>query len=151
MLIEFGETILCLHVRPNDLDSLGHVNNAVAMEYLETGRWDWLARNGLRRRNPILPVVSRAEVNYWKELFPPAVRVRTRLDQHECSRLDEEFVTYQAVFRQRIFSGAGPDTSPAIEARINVAFIDSELRTIRTLQDFLMTNAVIEVKAGGPR
>jgi acyl-CoA thioesterase FadM len=35
--------------RPNDLDSLGHVNNAIVLEYLEAGRWSWFARNCLRR------------------------------------------------------------------------------------------------------
>ncbi|RKI59045.1 acyl-CoA thioesterase, partial [Corallococcus sp. AB049A] len=47
--MHFEESSLTLRVRPNDLDTLGHVNNATTLEYLEAGRWAWLERQGLTR------------------------------------------------------------------------------------------------------
>jgi acyl-CoA thioester hydrolase len=131
------ETDLRLHVRPNDLDSLGHVNNAVAMEYLETGRWHWLACNGLRRDNSILPVVSHAELIYRKELSVAEVRIRTWLQPDDLSRLTDTVDTYQLVFCQNIRNEAALDADPAIEARIKIAFVDARTRMLRTAQDFL--------------
>lgn len=59
-------------VRPTDLDSNGHVNNAVYVEYLQCGRWAWLDRVGLPRATlraaGITVVVARLEVDFEREI-----------------------------------------------------------------------------------
>ncbi|HEY0132889.1 MAG TPA: thioesterase family protein, partial [Nannocystis sp.] len=72
-------TILDLRIRPNDLDSLGHVNNAVVLEYFEAGRWAWMDARGIGRRGKVVPVVSRIEVDYRRELTGPELQVHTTL------------------------------------------------------------------------
>jgi phosphopantetheine--protein transferase-like protein len=121
---------LALHVRPNDLDSLGHVNNAVVLEYLEAGRWAWMDRHQIRRTGGVVPVVSRVEVDYRRELTGPTVQVRTALVPPDG---DADDVSYRARFTQQILV----DGSLAVEAMIYVAFVDARSRSLCTVQDFL--------------
>ena len=132
--MNFETTTLVVPVRPNDLDSLGHVNNAIVLEYLEAGRWAWLAHHGLRRTGRVVPVVSRIEVDYRREILPPEVVVTTVLEADEAF-LDPEAVSYRAVFHQTVVP-AGEDRLAA-EALVKVAFIDVATRSLRTIQDFL--------------
>ena len=70
-----------IHIRFNDLDSLGHVNNAVYLSYFEQGRmdyfsemggenWDWtqegtlLARNEIDYKVPIF-LQDKARIELW--------------------------------------------------------------------------------------
>lgn len=131
----FEESHLTLRVRPNDLDSLGHVNNATVLEYLEAGRWAWMDQHGLRRGARVLPVVSRLEVDYRREILPQEVLVRTKLESPASAEELEDSLTYRATFRQHVLIDAGQQL--AIEARLQVAFIDSAERTLCSLQDFL--------------
>lgn len=133
--MRFEESHLTLRVRPNDLDSLGHVNNATVLEYLEAGRWAWMDQHGLRRDGHVLPVVSRIEVDYRREILPQEVRVRTTLESPPSPEELEDGLTYRATFHQQVFIDAGQQL--AIEARLQVAFIDSRERTLCSLQDFL--------------
>ena len=73
----FREYRYTLATRPNDLDILGHVNNAVALEYFEAGRWDWRRRVGLEA-SAVAVVVSRIEVDYLGQIFPGEIVVVTR-------------------------------------------------------------------------
>jgi acyl-CoA thioester hydrolase len=132
--LRFEESTLPLRVRPNDLDSLGHVNNATVLEYLEAGRWDWMERHSLRRDSRILPVTSRIEVDYRRELLPQELLVRTALEASELEDAEDD-MSYRVYFRQRILLRGGEQV--AVEARIQVAFIDSAERTLRTLQEYL--------------
>lgn len=132
--MRFDESILTLRVRPNDLDSLGHVNNATVLEYLEAGRWAWMEQHGVRHRTHILPVVSRVEVDFRREIHPQEVGVRTVLDAPPLEEL-EDTVTYRVCFRQRVFTEGGRQM--AVEAAVHVAFIDEQSRTLCSLQDFL--------------
>ncbi|RYZ40292.1 MAG: acyl-CoA thioesterase [Myxococcaceae bacterium] len=129
----FEEVSLTLSVRPNDLDSLGHVNNATALEYLEAGRWAWLAHHGLSRGGAVVAVVSRVEVDYRREIPPGDVVVRTLLESPVGENLDEDGLNYRASFRQRVFLGEGL----AVEALVNVAFLDAATRSLASLQQFL--------------
>lgn len=131
----FSESRLTLPVRPNDLDVLGHVNNAVALEYLEAGRWDWLARQGLVHGGRLIAVVARTEIDYLAEVPRGEVEVRTLLESPTQEEFDEDSITFRAVFRQRIHL---PEAErPAIDALVTVAFLDAEKRSLVTLQDFL--------------
>ena len=141
--MRFEESTLPLRVRPNDLDSLGHVNNATVLEYLEAGRWAWMEEHALRRDSRILPVTSRIEVDYRREILPQEVLVRTVLEP-SLSEDSEDEVSYRVYFRQRILLKQGEQV--AAEARVQVAFIDSVERTLRTLQDYL---SVARVPASG--
>ncbi|MFY1636757.1 acyl-CoA thioesterase [Solwaraspora sp. WMMB335] len=131
----FGESRLRLQARPNDLDILGHVNNAVALEYLEAGRWDWLDRTGLVQRERFVAVVARCEADYLAEIPRGPIEVRTVLESPSEDEFDPENLTYRACFRQRVhLPGAH---RPAVDARITVAFLDARRRCLVTLQDFL--------------
>lgn len=129
------ESRLLLPVRPNDLDILGHVNNAVAIEYLEAGRWDWLGRHGLVQLDRFVAVVARCEADYLAEIPRGRVEVRTVLESPTAEEFDEDGMTYRARFRQRIHL---PEMErPAVDALITVAFLDSVQHRLVTLQDFL--------------
>lgn len=131
----FGESRLMLPVRPNDLDALGHVNNAVALEYLEAGRWDWLGRQGLVHGDRLIAVVARTEIDYLAEIPRGRVEVRTELVSPSEEEWDEEGLTFRARFRQRIHL---PEADrPAVDALVTVAFLDAEQRCLVSLQDFL--------------
>ncbi|MFF2045008.1 acyl-CoA thioesterase [Kitasatospora sp. NPDC058170] len=136
----FGESRLMLPVRPNDLDVLGHVNNAVALEYLEAGRWDWLGRLGLVHGDRMIAVVARTEIDYLAEIPRGRVEVRTSLVTPSEEEWDEEGMTFRARFRQRIhLAGDGPEGAdrPAVDALVTVAFLDAGQRCLVSLQDFL--------------
>lgn len=59
-------------VRSTEVDTIGHLNNAKYLEYMEWGRFDWIIQTGLSlpelQRRGILPVVVNINVNYRKEL-----------------------------------------------------------------------------------
>jgi acyl-CoA thioester hydrolase len=129
------ESRLTIPVRPNDLDALGHVNNAVVVEYLEAGRWDWLGRQGLTHGDGIIAVVARTEVDYLAEISRGEVEVRTRLESPTARELDDDTLTFRARFRQRVYR-PGMDT-PAVDALVTVAFLDAAQRCLVSLQDFL--------------
>jgi acyl-CoA thioester hydrolase len=143
------QTRLTLPVRPNDLDALGHVNNAVALEYLEAGRWDWLGRHGLVHTDRVIAVVARTEIDYRAEIPRGQVEVRTMLESPSAAEFEEDGITFRAVFRQHVHllpGGPGADTprpadSPAVEATVSVAFLDAAERCLVTLQDFLVAAA----------
>lgn len=130
-LINFESVSLELQVRPNDLDSLGHVNNATVLEYLEAGRWAWLQHHNLQSEQKIFPVVARIEVNYRKEIKLENVIVNTKLEEAKKPS------NYQAIFGQSIEISNEGNPLVAVEARIKVGFIDSVERKLRTLQEFL--------------
>ena len=123
-------------VRPNDLDSLGHVNNAVVLEYLEAGRWAWLSHNHLPRKGRIIPVVARIEIDYRREILPPEVTVTTILED-AADVLTSSYVRFKCVFRQTVASEQESASVLAIEAQVQVAFVDVTDRGIRSLQDYL--------------
>ncbi|XXF75586.1 acyl-CoA thioesterase [Myxococcaceae bacterium GXIMD 01537] len=131
----FEESVFSLRVRPNDLDSLGHVNHATVLEYLEAGRWAWMDKHGLRRVSPVIGVISRVEVDYRREILPQQeLTVHTRLEVPGPEDLaDEDAVHYRAVFRQQVRVGEQVVT----DARVQAAFIHAAERTLASLQDFL--------------
>jgi acyl-CoA thioester hydrolase len=141
--MKFEPVSLTLPVRPNDLDSLGHVNNATVLEYLEAGRWLWLDQHNLRRGQRILPVVARIEINYRREILPGEVKVITEIED-----TDKEY-RYQAVFCQTLEIFTGGSATIAADARVKVAFIDATERTLKSLQDFLEENIVTNKVLGG--
>jgi acyl-CoA thioesterase FadM len=132
----FEDSSLTLRVRPNDLDSLGHVNNATALEYLEAGRWAWLERNGLRQGGAVIGLTMRVEVDYRKEIAPQEVVVWTHLEAPAPEELDDpEAAHYRVQFHQKILTGAGRQV--AVEAHVQAAFVRTADRSLCSLQEFL--------------
>jgi len=115
-------------VRPSDLDSLGHVNHATVLEYLEYGRWEWLTHCGRGLPTRIVPVVTRVEVEYRCEIFMGDLAITTNL-------AGESF--YKVVFEQTIDIGADAARERAAEAKVHIAFIDASSRRPRRVRDFL--------------
>jgi len=67
------QVVVPVQVRFRDIDALGHVNNAVYLNYCEQARLEYFRRLGLARRAGNLPVIlARAEVDF---------RHPTRLEQ----------------------------------------------------------------------
>jgi acyl-CoA thioesterase FadM len=119
-------------VRPSDLDSLGHVNNAAVLEYLEYGRWEWLKRFGLRLATYVVPVVTRVEVDYRCEIFMCDLAITTDL-------AGESF--YRIVFNQTVDTDADTHRKTAAEATVHVAFIDASSRRARRVRDALTNSS----------
>lgn len=120
--IESTTVELALTVRPNDLDRLGHVNNAVVLEYFETGRQAWQRANHLKVTS-VLPVVARADVHYRKEIPETIVTVVTTIASAGY---------YAAEFRQQLLVGG----ELAADAQIQVGFVEERTRSLATVEDF---------------
>jgi len=134
--VRFEDSSLTLRVRPNDLDSLGHVNNATALEYLETGRWAWLEHNGLRQGASIIGLTLRVEVDYRKEIAPQEVVVWTHLEDPGPEELsDAEAVHYRVRFHQKILVDSGRQL--AVEAHVEAGFVRTADRSLCTVEEFL--------------
>lgn len=130
------DSSLTLRVRPNDLDSLGHMNNATALEYLEAGRWAWLERNGLRQGAAVIGLTMRVEVDYRKEIALQEVVVWTHLEAPQPEELDDaEADHYRAQFHQKILIDSGRQV--AVEAHVQAAFVRVADRALCSLQEFL--------------
>lgn len=125
-----------IQVRPNDLDRLGHVNNAVILEYLEVGRWEWLQGIflSLSGNDSILPVVTRSEINYRKEMNHKEYVVATKLNN---------IGSYSTWFDQSIHDLTNPEIIYA-DAKIQVGFIDSNSRTLASSEDFFHSEKLLK-------
>jgi acyl-CoA thioester hydrolase len=124
-----------LRTRPNDLDSLRHVNHAVALEYMELGRWDWFSHNGLRRAGGVTPVVARCDVQYLRQIFAGEVVVNT----HVSSNGDD--LTYKVIFEQTLSVLEGSAEILAVSAQVTAAFIDLKSSRVCSFQEFLAQSA----------
>lgn len=85
------------HVRGYELDSYGHANHAVYLNYFEQARWEMFHRTGI--------------LDYLKEnnLFPVVIEVQVRYSR-EVNMFDELVIRTEAikeppylVFRQKIY------------------------------------------------
>lgn len=139
MNVRVAPVSLRLHVRPADLDGVGHVNNSVVLQYLEAGRWAWMDHHQLRRAEPVVPVVSRIDVHYLREIPYGELDVATTMVHHAEAEvsdvIDLEDLTYRATFRQEVVLAQGGGV--AARADVSVAFIDKETRRLCTVQDFM--------------
>ncbi len=68
MPLEAYPVITPIQVRFRDLDSLGHVNNAVYLTYLELARIQYLGRLELDTLRPSI-VVARIEIDYLRPIL----------------------------------------------------------------------------------
>lgn len=67
------------HVRFDDLDVLGHVNNKAYMTYFEGGRVAYFRKRGFSDGPKVGMVMVRVEIDFRKEIaFPATLRVGLR-------------------------------------------------------------------------
>lgn len=92
-------------VRWGDMDSYGHVNNIIYMQYLEEARVAWFERAGVAMSNvPFGPVVLQTQHTYLKPVVHPAtVVVQLRagavgrsslIIEHSLSTVEDSLTTY---------------------------------------------------------
>lgn len=75
-----------VQVRYNDIDVLGHVNNAIYLQYLEQGRLDifedFSRAKGIGRHEMGITVVARIEIDYLHEIkYGQRVIVQTLVER----------------------------------------------------------------------
>ncbi len=115
-----------IEVRSYELDSFGHVNHAVFLNYLEHGRFDLLRAVGIPPES--LPerglgvYVVRLEIDYVKE-----ARVGNRLLVRSRA---EEFRRTTMVLVQEIVLASEPDTVLA-RARVTAVWVGPDRRPTR--------------------
>lgn len=115
-----------IHVRSYELDSFGHVNHAVYLNYFEHARFQALAAGGfppgaLEERGEGVHVV-RLEVDYRRQLrMGEAVEIATRVDEFRNSSMTLAQVAYRAGERDHIFA----------EARVVAVWIGTDGRPTR--------------------
>ncbi len=119
-----------LSVRGYELDSYGHVNNAVYLNYFEQARWEIIKQNNLMdwfRDNHFFLVVTEMKVRYSSEakLFDELL-IRTRVAK-EAPYL---------VFYQKMYFGESK--VKACSAIVKTLLRDSEKHTIDIPDDFLI-------------
>lgn len=105
------------HIRPSDLDSLGHLNHAQAIELFELGRYDWMMHHSANIAGYWLPVVTRVDACYRREVFLAEVAVATEL---------KEVRHYSVEFVQNILI-PGLEQA-AVTASVWISFIDRTSR-----------------------
>ena len=121
---------ISLCVAENEIDALGHVNNARFLEYLERGRMDWY-----NRCNPSLnsftghglgTVVVRMEINYRRECFSGAqLSVLTRAH----SRGRKSYVLQQEIYNN--------EDECVCDAMVTSVIMDMNARTTAYLPESL--------------
>lgn len=108
-------------VRGNELDSFGHVNNAVYLNYFEEARWEMLAKANLLplfRDEKCLLVVTECHIKYKHEL---------KLHDQATVYTQVSFESPYIIFDQKIMRDA-PSCTYA-RAKVKTLLIDHE-RTI---------------------
>lgn len=101
-----------------DLDSLGHINNAVYLKYLESARWDFFYQNdyiNLIKNTGLMLVVLETNIRYMREIkIFDKVEIHTQWDCSDGIILN----------KHRIIN---PDTKVMYaRAECRLAFIDSQ-------------------------
>ena len=109
---------MSLTVRGYELDSYGHVNNAVYLQYFEQARWEYMKEHGLLdliNMNELLLVVVDTHIRYMREsnLFDELV-IET-----SC-KVDKPYV----VFTQKIINQT--NQLPASRATVKTVFVDKQ-------------------------
>jgi acyl-CoA thioester hydrolase len=111
-------------VRGYELDSYGHLNNAVYLQYLEQARWEYTRDTGILRDitvGHLLLVVIETHIRYIREL-----RLFDRVTVETSCQVHEPFLE----FRQRIMEKESG--KPVARATVKTLFVDRD-RTPRDI------------------
>ena len=131
MMNFFETTLTSTKVRPNDLDSLGHVNNATILEYFELARWEWMEHFKLQHDGDIVPVVASIHIDYRAEILPGLIQIQTELEQ------SEKAFSYQVFFKQTMTQLRQDQEKITAQGRIKVAFIHRHQKSLCSVDEFL--------------
>ncbi|MBO8164602.1 MAG: acyl-CoA thioesterase [Brevibacillus sp.] len=108
-------------VRSTEVDTIGHLNNAKYLEYMEWGRVDWMCQSGLTlevlRGRGILPVVVNINVNFRREL---GMGERVKVVSRPLHGGNKSFV-----IRHELYNQAG---ELACDADVTMVMIDANTR-----------------------
>jgi YbgC/YbaW family acyl-CoA thioester hydrolase len=120
-----SKTYRCdIEVRGYELDSFGHVNHAVYLNYFEHARWRMLAEEGITlewiTREKLWPVIASAQIKYLKPAFMgDRLEIRSRAVDAQRMRF---------TFEQDIYRGDVHLTS----ARYESAIVNEKGRPVET-------------------
>ena len=130
-LKSFETRITC---RPYELDSFGHINHSVYLNYFEQARWDALAAGGfshdaLQARGWEVHVV-RIEVDFRSEVrLGDELRIKTWVDRHRRSAT----IILQEAWRDPQEEGSAADL--VAEARVVAVWIGEGRQPIRVPEE----------------
>lgn len=112
-------------LRPSDIDVWGHLNHSKAVELFELGRFAWISKIGLPLDGEWVPVVTRIDVVYRREVFISEVVIRTEMAERK---------HYTAGFHQAILV-PGVEDGPAVTGRVWLSFLSKVNRRPMRLRD----------------
>ena len=107
-----------IRARGYELDSYGHVNNAVFFNYFEQARWELFMAKGLLEQitgEGLFLVVVEVNLRYQRE-----VRLGDEIEIVTLVKKDEPFIWFEQRMRN-INSGL-----PVARAKVKTVFVDSE-------------------------
>jgi YbgC/YbaW family acyl-CoA thioester hydrolase len=116
-----AKTYRCeLHVRGYELDSFGHVNHAVYIQYLEQARWELLTEEGITLAKlaewKAWPVIAELNAKYLKPTFlGDKLSIETRIVDHGKTHF---------AFEQKIHRGS----TPVFEGRVQAVMVNEKGR-----------------------
>lgn len=118
-------------VRPAELDSFGHVNNARYLEYLEWARAEWGRVRGLSysrfHRWGVIPAVVEARLRFLKECsLGDTLTIETTPEVKHRARI---------VFHQEITNQAG---QRVLKAEVHIVAVDMQDRAFTEFPDDLI-------------
>ncbi len=109
-----------LEVRGYELDSFGHVNHSVYLNYLEHARWRMLYEAGITLEKlqqwKRWPVIAKIEVEYLKPTF---LGERLIVHSHVTSQRKTSFIVEQTITR---------DEQLVLKARIHAVMVNEKGR-----------------------
>jgi len=112
-----------LTTRSYEMDSLGHANNAVYLNYLEHCRMQWLYSQGITagdfQRLQIFPVIANININYIHELTDGQTITVTVKTEEQTGR--------KIIFYQTILNEAG---ILCAEAHVTVVWLGPDRKVI---------------------
>ena len=118
-----------IRVRSTDLDSFGHVNNAVYLQYLEIARCDYMRQVGLSFNDfdkwNALPVVVEARLRYYHSLIADdLIEVQGTFPEWQRSSF---LIDFEIVKNKEI---------RVLTARLRFAFVNKEGKSLRIPEIF---------------
>ncbi len=117
-----------LEVRGYELDSFGHVNHSVYLNYLEHARWRMLEQEGITLAQitelKLWPVIAHIDIQYVKPAFMgDTLEVRTTCIDHGKTRF---------VFDQNIYRG----DVQIIKAKVTSVVVNEKGRPVETPEEY---------------
>lgn len=129
------KSIYRLRVRGYELDTFGHVNNSVYLNYAEEAKWDFFQETGMLemiRGRGIFPVILENNIRYMHEL-----------KMHDDVRIETEWDARGKIlhFVHRLYNENGNVRSCVIKGKI--VFADSD-RILHDIPDEILNMEISE-------